>query len=168
MQIYGLPPVVDSMSRTIILGTLPGTLSIEKQEYYADPNNQFWSILECVLGIKGLSCDNYDQKCKLILKKHIALWDILKCAERKGSTDNGFLRETILINDFSDFFKNHPHINKVLIAGTMAKNYYKKGLRDGIIPSDIPFLIVPSTSSTPGKYVLSFREKCGQWNKSLY
>jgi hypoxanthine-DNA glycosylase len=39
---HGLPPIVDENSRIVILGTLPGDLSLREQQYYADPSNQFW------------------------------------------------------------------------------------------------------------------------------
>lgn len=44
-------PIIDFQSRVLILGTLPGTLSLKRHEYYADPKNQFWDIIYSVYGI---------------------------------------------------------------------------------------------------------------------
>lgn len=49
---HSLPPVVDEHSRIVILGTLPGDQSLRQEQYYADPRNQFWSLLIGVFGIR--------------------------------------------------------------------------------------------------------------------
>ena len=39
------PPIVDTETEILILGTMPGAMSLQKQEYYAHKQNQFWKIL---------------------------------------------------------------------------------------------------------------------------
>ena len=38
-------PVIDSESKILILGTMPGIRSLELQQYYGHTGNQFWKIL---------------------------------------------------------------------------------------------------------------------------
>ena len=43
-----LDPIIDSQSRVVILGTLPGGESLRLAQYYADPANGFWRMLDAV------------------------------------------------------------------------------------------------------------------------
>ena len=59
---HGFPPISNGNSRILILGTFPSLLSREKNEYYGNPHNQFWRILQEVFdepfttaGKEGLS-----------------------------------------------------------------------------------------------------------------
>jgi len=44
-MIASFPPFVDDATETLILGTMPGAMSLQKQEYYAHKQNQFWKIM---------------------------------------------------------------------------------------------------------------------------
>jgi G:T/U-mismatch repair DNA glycosylase len=43
-------PVVDTSTETLILGSLPGAVSLAAERYYAHPRNQFWRLLGAVIG----------------------------------------------------------------------------------------------------------------------
>lgn len=46
----GFPPVVGDRPRVLILGTLPGQLSLRRQQYYAHPRNAFWKVMSEAVG----------------------------------------------------------------------------------------------------------------------
>jgi len=46
----GFPPIEGASARLLILGSLPGEVSIERQEYYAQPRNLFWRIMGDLFG----------------------------------------------------------------------------------------------------------------------
>ena len=45
MLSFGFPPVSSPSARALVLGSLPGRLSLERGEYYANPQNAYWKIV---------------------------------------------------------------------------------------------------------------------------
>ena len=45
MLSFGFPPVSSPAGRVLLLGSLPGRLSLLRGEYYANPQNAFWKIV---------------------------------------------------------------------------------------------------------------------------
>lgn len=162
-RIYGFDPIIDSCSETVLLGTIPGPQSLSIGEYYADPHNQFWTIIEAVFNVP--ISGEYMKRRQYLLERNIAIWDVLESAERLGGTDKGITNATI--NDFHIFFCKYPTIKRVILLGNTAMTYYKKGIKTDKVPGSIPFKQVQSSSATPGKYVLRFREKVEQWKMAI-
>jgi len=65
---------------------MPSTISIEENKYYANTNNQFWDIIYSIFNSK--IHNDYKQRCEFLLDNKIALWDVLKYADREGNLDN--------------------------------------------------------------------------------
>ena len=82
---WGLPPVVGPDPRILVLGSFPSALSLEKEEYYANPRNQFFAIIESLISIKKDS--PYQERISDLKERHIALWDVIQSCTRQGSSD---------------------------------------------------------------------------------
>ena len=50
---HSFEPIIDRRSRLLILGSLPGAVSLKKNEYYANRLNRFWEILFSVMGVNA-------------------------------------------------------------------------------------------------------------------
>ena len=48
-MIHSFPPFANSQTEILILGTIPGSASLEKQEYYAHQRNHFWKIIYTII-----------------------------------------------------------------------------------------------------------------------
>ncbi len=151
----GLAPIVDRNSKLIILGSLPGELSLQKQEYYAHPQNQFWRIMSEILGEEF--SNDYAQRCQMLLKHNIALWDAIYSAEREGSLDADIKNPKI--NDFASFFTTFPKIKKVVLNGNKAAKTFQKHY------TKIETVIVPSTS--PAHANLTYEQKLQAWRQAV-
>jgi double-stranded uracil-DNA glycosylase len=81
---FGFPPVSSPAARVLVLGSLPGRLSLERGEYYASPQNAFWKIVAA--RIPDLPADGAGRVAALI-EHGVALWDVLAAATRLGSVD---------------------------------------------------------------------------------
>jgi len=81
----GFPPIAAPDARLLILGSLPGQMSLARQQYYAQPQNAFWRIMGVLFGA-GLDVP-YEQRAGILMANRIALWDVCKTASRPGSLD---------------------------------------------------------------------------------
>lgn len=109
----GLPPMVGAVPKILILGTMPGNISLEQKAYYRNESrNKFWEIIHSIFH------DDTEVSYEELLKKHhIALWDCLKEGSRAGSTDNGFDFRSLMPNDLEKFLRQNPSIETILLNG---------------------------------------------------
>src|ERR1700761_7099064 len=104
MLSFGFPPISSPSAEVLILGSLPGRLSLERGEYYANPQNAFWRI---VAGRTPDLPSEYAGRVRALGEQRIALWDVLAAATRSGSLDADIASDAIP-NNFRAFFHAHP------------------------------------------------------------
>ncbi|MGV3770166.1 MAG: DNA-deoxyinosine glycosylase [Sphingobium phenoxybenzoativorans] len=85
------PPSIDTQTRVLILGSLPGERSLAANEYYAHPTNAFWWLVGEVIG-EPLPALPYAERLARLKAHHIGLWDVIATAQRQGSLD-GAIRD---------------------------------------------------------------------------
>lgn len=134
-------PLVDDECRVLILGSMPGRRSLDMQEYYAHPQNRFWRLLALLLNEEMPL--TYADKCALLLRHHIALWDTLGYCEREGSLDSDIKNEQP--NAVCELLAAKPQIKAVFCNGGKAaaafKRYFAKSL-----PREVAVYYFSSTS----------------------
>lgn len=138
---------------------MPGDISLQTGEYYANSKNQFWKIILKIFN-NGQSEYDYDNKTELLHKNKIGLWDVLTKADRVGSLDSNIQGEEF--NDFEKLFKDFPQVKIVAFNGKKAADYFK-GLKS--IPKDKEYYILPSTSSA--NTWKTFDQKLNEWKEIL-
>ena len=135
-------PVYDKNSKILILGSLPSVKSRQQQFYYGHPQNRFWKVLSAALGesIGG----SVDEKKRIMLKNHIALWDVIQSCDIIGSSDSSI--KNVKENDISVIL-DAADIKAIFLNGAKAYELFKKycgGIEDRNEPPAI--LKLPSTS----------------------
>ena len=80
------PPVTRPDTRLLVLGSLPGAVSLAEQRYYAHPQNQFWRLIGAVIA-RDLAALDYDARLTALLDAGVGLWDTVASATREGSLD---------------------------------------------------------------------------------
>jgi len=147
-RLTGLPPVVGDSPKVLILGSFPSVMSLEKKEYYANPRNRFWLLMEALLGMKaGLP---YHVRTVELKRRGITLWDITKECERKGSDDAAIENE--VMNDIPGFLQDHPTISVIVLNGKRAAHIFHQHFADGI--PGIMIFTLPSTSPANARFGL--------------
>ena len=157
----GFPPIAAPDARVLILGSLPGQASLAARQYYAQPHNAFWRIMGELFGA-GPDVP-YDERAARLRASGIALWDVCKAAVRPGSLDAAIDVETVVINDFERFFREHPRIAHVCVNGGTAHRLYVRKVQP-ILPeptSSLPLHLLPSTS--PAHASLRLVQKLERW-----
>jgi double-stranded uracil-DNA glycosylase len=124
MLVRGFYPIVGKDAQIVVLGTLPGGVSLERQEYYADHRNCFWFIVQQLFGIE--QSGSYKERVQGLIRNRIAVWDVLEQAERNGSQDNNIVKKTEVANDFAAFFRAYPSIKDAFFNGGPPKKYFRK------------------------------------------
>ncbi|MFY1046710.1 DNA-deoxyinosine glycosylase [Chryseobacterium sp. GP-SGM7] len=156
-RISSFPPFIDQQSKILILGSIPGVKSLEKQQYYGHPQNKFWKIIFELF--KEELTENYDDRINILKKHNIALWDVIDSCERKGSLDSEIKNEKA--NQIEELLEQHPNIKAIFCNGGKSyKNLHKilgKNFR-------IPMYLLPSTSPL---HTISFERKFEDWKKIL-
>ena len=84
-HIESFPPITSSTARVLILGTMPGRVSLRERQYYAHPQNAFWRIIGAILGFDPAL--PYRERVASVQLAGIAIWDVLKACARAGSLD---------------------------------------------------------------------------------
>lgn len=148
-------PVVDSNTRILILGSLPGEASLAAGRYYANPRNQFWRLVGAVIGRDPASLD-YDARLVTLLDHGIGLWDAIGTATRKGSLDTAI--RDVAPNALADLARTLPHLRAVAFNGAKAAAIGLPQLA-GVKPVEL----VRLPSSSPAHAALSFDEKLAHW-----
>ena len=72
---HPFPPVVDKDCRILILGSFPSVKSREDGFFYGHPQNRFWRVLAGIFQ-EDVPSDIAEKKA-LLLRHHIALWDVI-------------------------------------------------------------------------------------------
>jgi len=149
----GLPPVRGKFTEVVILGSFPSRQSLLYHEYYGNPQNHFWKIIEALFQIdRHLP---YNVRISRLTEQRIALWDVVTSCCRQGSADAGI--RTPVFNNLQSFFGSCPTLRLIVLNGTSAGRYFKLMK----IPVPVPARVLPSTSPANTRYSLD--EKIQMW-----
>jgi TDG/mug DNA glycosylase family protein len=160
-QQTGFAPVSDGSAAVLILGSFPGRMSLETQQYYGHPRNAFWPIMARLLGFDGDIA--YHLRLAQLRKNRIALWDVLAGCIRAGSLDTSIEPGSAVVNDFLRFFSTHPGLELVVFNGARAELEFGRKVLPHL-PAETRKLTrrrLPSTS--PAMATLSLEQKVEQW-----
>lgn len=150
-------PVFDKNSKILILGTFPSVKSREHQFYYGHPQNRFWKVIAQITG-EDLPV-TIDEKKALLLRKQIAIWDVIRSCKIIGSSDSSI--QDVVANDFSEILTN-AKIEKVYANGGKAYELYQKY---ALKKTGIEIIKLPSTS--PANAGWSLEKLCEKWSQIL-
>lgn len=156
--IRSFKPVVNSQSRVLILGSMPGGESLRKNQYYGHEQNAFWPLISKLLNVPCPA--DYQARLDMLLSRGIALWDVIKSCERKGSLDSNI--KNAAVNDFNEFFADYPSIKHVFFNGSKAYSMFLRHI--GFAFENIEFTKLGSTSPA---HAVSFETRLYDWKRIL-
>lgn len=149
-------PIYDENSTILILGSIPAVKSRKEGFYYSDPRNAFWEIISYICG-DPVPNTNEDKK-QMLLDNHIAIWDVCKSCDIKGSNDSSIKNETP--TDIPELLKKAP-IQRIYANGQRAAEQYNK-----FVKSQTGMDIIQLVSSS-GARGIAKQEKKRIWKETI-
>ena len=149
-------PVADARTILLILGSLPGELSLAQSQYYANPQNRFWRLMSEVTAI-DLAAMAYDARLQALQQQGIGLWDVVAEAHRSGSLDSNIRERDD--NDLATLVAGLPKLTTIAFNGGTAARIGLKNL--GNVAQHYDIFKLPSSSPA---YTLAYAEKLAAWS----
>jgi TDG/mug DNA glycosylase family protein len=157
----GLAPVAGEAPTVLILGSYPSAISLAAGEYYANPRNAFWRVVEAVFGAPAHL--PYDERTAALTARGVALWDVLAGCRREGSSDAS-IRDG-RANDIPGFLQKHPTVRTVALNGRAAETWLRRKHPVVLALRNVAVVVLPSTS--PAHARLSLDDKILIWREAL-
>jgi len=154
----GLAPLVSPATRVLILGSFPGVRSLQAQQYYGHPQNQFWRILQAIwpASLCEICAASYVKRSELLLTQGLGVWDVYASCEREGSLDSAI--RNAVPNDIAAL----PLPQLAAIAHNGAESFkHSRHTRT----LGVPVYQLPSTS--PANASWSFERKLAAWREVM-
>ena len=153
--IHPFPPLYDSESEILILGSFPSVKSREQKFFYGHKQNRFWKVMAAVL--ETAVPETIEEKKKMLYRHHIALWASIYSCDIIGSSDSSI--KNAVPTDLGQIITGSK-IRKIFCNGAASgicfKKYQEKELQ---ITADI----LPSTS--PANAAYSLEKLISIWRK---
>lgn len=155
---HPFPPVMDECCRILILGSFPSVKSREEGFFYGHPRNRFWSVLaESFNEATPLSVPD---KRSLLLRHHLALWDVIAACSIEGSSDAS-IRDAVPV-DIQRITGAAP-IQRIICNGALAGRLYRQYLQP---VTGIEAAVLPSTS--PANAAWTLPKLLSVWKPTLH
>ena len=153
MIVHPIPPVFDENARVLILGSFPSVKSREAGFFYGHPQNRFWKVTAALFG--EAVPQTIPEKRAFLLRRHLAVWDVIRSCEITGSSDASI--RDVTVNDLSVILSAAP-IRKIFVNGKTAEKMYKRYTEPLL---NRPAVCLPSTS--PANAAWSVEKLTAAW-----
>jgi hypoxanthine-DNA glycosylase len=154
-RLLGLEPVAGPNARLAVLGSFPSVASLQAQQYYAHPRNQFWPILAALWCVDWRACSPAARLAE-VRRRGLAIWDVYASCRRDGSLDASI--EDAHCNDLAAWVATLPALEGIAHNGGESARAMRLTRTLGL-----PVHRLPSTS--PANASWSFERKLAAWRE---
>ena len=157
----GFGAIRTAEAKVLVLGTLPGQVSLARNEYYANARNVFWRLMGDVLGVDATL--PYSDRTRHLKERGVALWDVCEAAHRPGSLDGAIDHASVKPNDFAALFAACPQLQMVCFNGAKAAQLFTRRVPEEVRSSRaLRYETLPSTS--PAHAAMRYEDKLARWS----
>lgn len=154
---HSFEPIYNEDSKILILGTLPSVKSRENNFYYGHKQNRFWKLLAKLC--EEETPQTVEEKTAMLLRHHIAIWDVIQSCDIKGSSDSSI--KNAVPADISQILKA-ANIQTIIANGGTAFRLYERYCEP---VTGRPAALCPSTSPANAAFSLERLSEC--WSKFI-
>ena len=123
------------------------------QFYYGHPQNRFWKVIAAICN--EMIPQTIEEKKELLLRNHIAIWDVIHSCRIIGSGDSSI--KDVVVNDITQIMRKAP-IEHIYANGNKAYELYQ---RYAFSQTNREIEKLPSTSPANAGYGLE--RLCEEW-----
>lgn len=156
---------VKSNAKVLILGSMPGDVSIAAVEYYAHPRNLFWDFMQQLLGVPREL--DYEERLELLQDKGVALWDVLGACKRSGSLDSNIEAGSEQANDIPALLQQYSNIKAICFNGQKAYASFKRHILKSHSKLEEQYDLIPLPSTSPANASVRIEDKLSAWKQIL-
>lgn len=157
--VHSFAPVFAADARVLVLGSMPGKLSLQAAQYYAHPRNAFWPIMGELFGAKPEL--PYPVRLTKLTAAKVALWDVMRECERPDSSlDSRIAQDSVVANDFAWLFGQCPQLTHIFFNGSAAETAFRRHVRQ---PDGRAFQLQRLPSTSPAHAARNFAQKLEAW-----
>jgi len=149
--VHSFEPIVGRDPRIVILGSMPGVVSLHAVQYYANPID-----MDC----------SYASRVRQISRLPLILWDTLKACHRQGSLDSKILRQQIEANDVAGLIEQHSGLRVIAFNGAASAKHFDQ-LEKHRLPANHRLALIKLPSTSPANATMNFEQKLAAWRKLL-
>ncbi len=150
-------PVYDENSKLLILGSFPSVKSREQGFYYGHPKNRFWNLMAAVCN-EEIPVTT-EEKRTMLLKNHIAVWDVIEQCDIIGSSDSSI--KNVVPADIAGLLEK-TKIEHIFANGATAGRLYEQFCRK---ETGKGITVLPSTSPANAAWTLD--KLTAYWEEEL-
>ena len=150
-------PVYDEHSEILILGSFPSVKSREQGFYYGHLQNRFWKVIASIC--KQEVPKTIEEKKEMLLKNHIAIWDVIDSCDIIGSSDSSI--KNVVLADITELLTK-TKIKKIFANGKTAGKLYEKFSKES---TGMEIIVLPSTS--PANASFSLERLITEWKGQI-
>lgn len=142
----GLPPVVASDCRVLILGSMPGAASLQAARYYAHPRNRFWPLMAALADVPAEA--TYGERLVALQRAGIGLWDVIGECRRSGSLDSAIVRGSERANALVPLIVSLGQLRVIAFNGATAASLFRRHVEPHLpeLRQPVQRIALPSTS----------------------
>ena len=159
-----MAPAGGDNPRVLVLGSMPGALSLQQMQYYANPQNRFWRVMEQVAGVSADA--PYQGRVNQLASMGIALWDTLKHCSRVRSFDASIVAKSEVPNDVVGFLGKAPTIQRIVFNGQKATKSFRR-LIEPTMPLGRAILTVSAPSTSAANSRVDLPTLINAWREAL-
>ena len=156
-------PVSGPEPKILILGSFPSLLSLKYSEYYGNPRNRFWTVMEALFGVPAAL--SYSERTAQLSAAGIALWDVAGSCTRAGSADQSIA--DVIPNDIQGFLHIHPGIRCIALNGSTGSGRLFRRFFPDLLEDNKTFSICTLPSTSPANASARLGDLIDAWSVLL-
>ena len=143
---HSILPVWNENSRVLILGSFPSVKSREAGFFYGHERNRFWKVISTI--VECPEPQSIEEKKKMLLENHIAVWDVIGSCRIQGSSDSSI--RDVTPNEIGPLLQG-SRIHTIFANGRTAEKLYNRYIFPEV---QVPVTALPSTSPANAAWTL--------------